>query len=291
MMELAPHGNLKEYLLAERIAMDRRLAGWIMRQTLNGLSHLHALNILHADIKPENLLVFAGACPLIKIGDLGSAVDLKSKTVTSCISTTHYAAPEMLEVEYDKSSRVTTAADIYSAGVLFAELVGMTHPFHPFDEPQAMPHAERFQYIRKNRPPVVEVKGQAMALTKHATDFLLHSTAVDAAHRSPAYILRSHPITWGSSRGVPPKKWVHPDGQNAANRVAAYDANIRNGKEKVALREQIEQLNLEVEKGKKVEQANRERNADLLAEIMSLQGLLQVCIPSTLSNIFIRWFF
>ena len=251
MMELAPLGNLKEYLRAERIVMDRRFAGWIMRQALNGLSHLHEQNILHGDFKPENLFVFPGTFPVIKLGDLGSAVDLKTRKVTHCITTPQYAAPEMLEVEFEKETSITIAADIYSAGVVFAELVGIAHPFHPFDDPQHMPPAKRFAYLWEQRPLEVQVKGVAMALTKHATDFLEHSTSLEPTMRQPIKYLKCHPITWLSKGGVTPKKWIHPDGQNAACRVAAFQANLLNGNEKQSLRDEILQLKGQVEKWKR----------------------------------------
>mmetsp|Transcript_5189 Transcript_5189/g.9120 ORF Transcript_5189/g.9120 Transcript_5189/m.9120 type:complete len:423 (-) Transcript_5189:3-1271(-) len=46
----------------------------ILHDVLNGLVHLHANNIIHTDIKPDNLLVHDSG--MVKIGDLGLARDM-----------------------------------------------------------------------------------------------------------------------------------------------------------------------------------------------------------------------
>ena len=45
------------------------------RQLLIALQHIHRMQIIHADIKPDNILISAGH-NLVKICDLGSAMDL-----------------------------------------------------------------------------------------------------------------------------------------------------------------------------------------------------------------------
>lgn len=42
---------------------------WLMFQILIGLQHLHTLNIMHRDLKPQNILLSAGPNPIAKITD------------------------------------------------------------------------------------------------------------------------------------------------------------------------------------------------------------------------------
>mmetsp|Transcript_80003 Transcript_80003/g.226494 ORF Transcript_80003/g.226494 Transcript_80003/m.226494 type:complete len:634 (-) Transcript_80003:108-2009(-) len=86
------------------------------RQLLVALRHVHRCHIIHADIKPDNILISAGH-NVVKICDLGSAMDLTEVDVTPYLVSRFYRAPEIvLGKEY------TAAVDVFAMGSTLYEL-------------------------------------------------------------------------------------------------------------------------------------------------------------------------
>jgi serine/threonine protein kinase len=73
----------------------------------HGLRHIHAHNIIHLDIKPENIYLHASA--VFKIGDFGLAIVATGNAHWED-GDGRYLAPELLQ----RASRPTAAADVYS---------------------------------------------------------------------------------------------------------------------------------------------------------------------------------
>jgi mitogen-activated protein kinase 1/3 len=98
---------------------------YFMYQLLRGMLHMHSANVMHRDLKPNNVLVNKD-CKL-KICDLGLArgFDLEDETKTTYVVTRWYRAPEVIL----KASEYTKAIDIWSIGCIFAELLGRTPLF------------------------------------------------------------------------------------------------------------------------------------------------------------------
>ena len=89
----------------------------IARQILQTLSVLRQRNIIHADIKPENICLTAPGSDLVKLIDFGSAC-YSNKCVYSYIQSRFYRAPEIiLGILYGP------AIDIWSLGCLLPELI------------------------------------------------------------------------------------------------------------------------------------------------------------------------
>ena len=113
--------------------LDLMTVADVMRQAAEGLAHAHAKNMVHRDIKPDNLLVTPDG--QIKILDLGLARFFKTTDEESLtlkhdervIGTADYLAPEQAIDSHSVDSR----ADIYGLGCTFyCALTG--HP--PFTE-------------------------------------------------------------------------------------------------------------------------------------------------------------
>lgn len=86
------------------------------KQLLIGLRHVHRCNIIHADIKPDNILISAGH-NLVKICDLGSATELTDVEPTPYLVSRFYRAPEaILGKEYGPP------VDIFAIGCTLYEL-------------------------------------------------------------------------------------------------------------------------------------------------------------------------
>jgi serine/threonine protein kinase len=92
---------------------------YIMYQVFRGLKYIHAAGIIHRDLKPSNLLL-SSDCD-IKICDFGLSTWNGSQTYTpEYVVTRWYRAPELLL----SCSDYDYAIDIWSAGCIFAEILG-----------------------------------------------------------------------------------------------------------------------------------------------------------------------
>ena len=95
-----------------------------MRDLSKGLKKLHANNIVHLDIKSENILYsFSGK---FKLADLGLAcmlTNLSSSDITEGDS--RYLAPELLQIMPEDSKTIPdlTKADIFSLGATILEIM------------------------------------------------------------------------------------------------------------------------------------------------------------------------
>lgn len=74
------------------------------------MAYLHSQNVIHRDLKLENILIDAKKSTSIKITDFGSAVIWRSqnadtgeynKMLQDCVGSPYYIAPEVLMSEYD----------------------------------------------------------------------------------------------------------------------------------------------------------------------------------------------
>ncbi len=109
-----------------------KAVGWIVAQLAEGLHHAHQRGILHRDIKPANILISAEGQPLLL--DFNVAQEIASNTVQAILGgTVAYAAPEHLVALRDRTSdligRVDQRSDLYSLGLVLAEMLTGQRPF------------------------------------------------------------------------------------------------------------------------------------------------------------------
>jgi serine/threonine protein kinase len=119
-MELVPGADLGSHI-SRNSRLDReRLA----REVLDAVAHIHAVGILHRDIKPQNIVIAPdGSAKLIDFG-IALPRDATSLTQTGLIlGTKRYAAPEVLE-----GHPATERSDLYSCGVVLRACLGEETP-------------------------------------------------------------------------------------------------------------------------------------------------------------------
>uniref|UniRef100_A0A3P9JVS6 non-specific serine/threonine protein kinase n=1 Tax=Oryzias latipes TaxID=8090 RepID=A0A3P9JVS6_ORYLA len=85
-----------------------------IRQLLEGLGYLHHQNIIHLDIKPENILMADPHSDQIRICDFGNAVEIKPDEVQYC----KFGTPEFVAPEIVNQSPISKATDIWPVGVI-----------------------------------------------------------------------------------------------------------------------------------------------------------------------------
>ncbi len=127
-MEYAEGGTLAD-LLKKRI-LKYTEAEEMAQGIINGLAFLHSNNITHRDLKPANILITHKDCkPIPKITDFGIAKDntLGNTASTLLVGTVEYMAPEFFNE--GANQKVSSAADVWSLGVIILEAITGIHPF------------------------------------------------------------------------------------------------------------------------------------------------------------------
>lgn len=140
--------------LAEHITPDGMQLGQvvdILSQACAGLSYAHAQNVLHRDVKPENLFISRDGT--VYLTDFGLAKRLSEGSAAgqeAVVGTTHYMAPE----QFDVGQPTTAATDIYALGVVTYELLAGQAPFEyeTFSELKQAHERETATPLTRHRP-------------------------------------------------------------------------------------------------------------------------------------------
>lgn len=173
------------------------IKAWLL-MTLRGLHHCHRNFILHRDLKPNNLLLAPDG--QLKIADFGLARSLGNavEDFTSNVVTRWYRAPELLF----GAKHYTGAVDIWSVGIIFAELMLRT-PYLPGKDDvdqldvtfralgtpteQIWPNVSLlplYNSLRIYAPPSrQELRNRFSAATEKALDLLISMTQLDPGRR------------------------------------------------------------------------------------------------------------
>ncbi|XP_069065153.1 serine/threonine-protein kinase D1 isoform X1 [Pleurodeles waltl] len=122
------HGDMLEMILSsERGRLPERITTFLVTQILVALRHLHFKNIVHCDLKPENvLLASADPFPQVKLCDFGFARIIGEKSFRrSVVGTPAYLAPEVL-----RNRGYNRSLDMWSVGVIIYVSLSGTFPFN-----------------------------------------------------------------------------------------------------------------------------------------------------------------
>ncbi|MBV9690829.1 MAG: protein kinase [Ktedonobacteraceae bacterium] len=126
-MELVEGKDLRRYLRSYGVLTPQR-AMMIAHDVALGLGAAHRREIVHRDVKPQNILV--GDDGSIKLTDFGIASvykDLDAERLTTTgmtLGTVQYYAPEQAQGEI-----VSSAADVYALGIVMYEMLTGHTPF------------------------------------------------------------------------------------------------------------------------------------------------------------------
>ncbi|EST09166.1 Protein kinase domain protein [Kalmanozyma brasiliensis GHG001] len=142
-LEYASGGELFDHILAHKYLKEEH-ACRLFAQLISGVSYLHQKNIVHRDLKLENLLLDRNRNVIIT--DFGFANNFADKRddlmATSCGSPC-YAAPELVVQD---GLYAGSAVDVWSCGViLYAMLAG----YLPFDDDPANPDGDNINLLYK----------------------------------------------------------------------------------------------------------------------------------------------
>lgn len=123
-MEYVKGQTLKDIIRTQAPLQPER-AIRIVRQIGEALAHAHTNNIIHRDIKPQNILMTLDG--RAKVTDFGIARAASSATLThtgDIVGSVHYLSPEQA-----KGAQTTEQSDIYSLGIILYELIAGKVPY------------------------------------------------------------------------------------------------------------------------------------------------------------------
>lgn len=122
-LEIAGHGDMLEYIKL-RGAIPEERAKIMFQQLVNAMEYLHSINIIHRDLKCENILL--DTSNNLKVTDFGfSRLFLHGDLSKTFCGSAAYAAPEILQgIPYHGP-----AYDIWSMGVILYIMVCGSMPY------------------------------------------------------------------------------------------------------------------------------------------------------------------
>ena len=136
--------------LKSRFSMESALD--IFEQLLEAVAHAHQQRVVHCDIKPENILLFADGS--VRLADFGIA-KVAQKTLRGCgTGTVGYMAPEQA------MGKPSYRSDVFSLGLIMYRMLAGEWPEYPYDWPppnfrrlRARAHPELIAFLKRSMEP------------------------------------------------------------------------------------------------------------------------------------------
>jgi len=202
--------DLKKYMdqHGDRGALDPNTVRSFMYQLLKGTAFCHENQVLHRDLKPQNLLINRKG--ELKLGDFGlaRAFGVPVNTFSNEVVTLWYRAPDVLL----GSRTYSTSIDVWSCGCIFAEMISGVPLFRGRDNQDQLLHIMRiigtpteaqFQKMQRDSPeiqlkpcpryPKMSFSQVLPKASPHAIDLLERLLKFDPAERTSAADALSHP--------------------------------------------------------------------------------------------------
>ncbi|MGW4114524.1 PASTA domain-containing protein [Actinosynnema sp. NPDC004786] len=158
-MELVDGGTLRD-LLTARGKLDVALALTVLEKVLSPLAAAHRADLVHRDVKPENVLI--GPNGTVKVADFGLVRAVSTAGVTSdtmILGTVAYLSPEQVT-----TGTTDARSDVYSAGVLLYEMLTGAPPYVGDNAISVA-----YRHVNDEVPPVPDVPAEVAELVRRAT--------------------------------------------------------------------------------------------------------------------------
>jgi len=158
-MELVEGGTLRD-LLTARGKLDVPLALTVIEKILSPLAAAHRADLVHRDVKPENVLIGPGGT--VKVADFGLVRAVSTAGVTSdtmILGTVAYLSPEQVT-----TGTTDARSDVYSAGVLLYEMLTGAPPYVGDNAISVA-----YRHVNDDVPPVPDVPAEVAELVRRAT--------------------------------------------------------------------------------------------------------------------------
>jgi len=146
--EYCPGGELFEQI---NYQFSETQIAVMFRQILSGLAYLHSKNIIHRDLKLENILIkeieksreTKEDLFVLKIIDFGTAkIFDKNKKIKTIVGSSYYIAPEVINKKYNRE------CDLWSAGVILYMFIVGHAPFDGKTDKAIMEQVKKGNFLR-----------------------------------------------------------------------------------------------------------------------------------------------
>jgi len=193
--EVAAGGELF-HLLNKSVTLSEKKTRNIMRQLFDGVAFMHGLNIVHRDLKLENVLCIDEN--RVVISDFGFAKQLNpGEKLKELFGTPGYLSPETLRCQmYEDATGYGLEADNWALGVIFYTLLAGYAPFY---------HRQQLRMMRLIQEGKYEFANEAWeTISRDAKDLISCLLKVEVSKRISAEDALKHPFM--QAGGIAPRK-------------------------------------------------------------------------------------
>lgn len=177
-MEYMEGGSLTDLIDAGEIPEPQ--ISYICREVVKGLYHLHSKNIIHRDIKSDNILL--GRNGEVKLTDFGFCAKLSNENSkrATMVGTPYWMAPEII-----KQQKYDNLVDIWSLGIMTIEMIEGEPPYLNEEPLKAL------YLIATNGQPELQ---EPDSVSADLQDFLDACLSVNVFERETSEQLLTHPF-------------------------------------------------------------------------------------------------
>ncbi|RHZ89124.1 hypothetical protein Glove_19g171 [Diversispora epigaea] len=214
-MELCSNQSLFE-MVSNRGGLTEPEVRFYMLQLLDAVEYMHKNNILHRDLKLEN--IFISEDMDLKVGDFGLSIELESadQRFNYTCGTVTYMAPEVLDTKIGHSFE----ADVWSIGVIMYMMIFGCSPFGGDDRSTVVNQILNVGY---DFPENTGVSNEAVDLI-----YLILNPEYDARLTIPE--IRRHPFFNGATPpGLPTYALTTAPNYNIVTDPEVWMGNVGNG--------------------------------------------------------------
>ena len=175
-LEYLEAANLRDLMTEDAaILRDQPLA--LIRQMIEAVHYLHSHDILHLDIKPENMVIDPHGHLTLLDFDLAVRRGGKPVRIGDISGTPAYIAPEVF-----KTHRVDVSSDIFSLGITMYELLARRKPYSTIKNTRHFLH-------KADAEPAAQLQQVAEGVSQALQSIIVKCLDIDPAARYPSISL------------------------------------------------------------------------------------------------------